>query len=342
MIAALAGRSVAGPRGCRRGALAGGDAFRSSIELLTAKHDRLLRSLAWPPTSASTSRLAEAGARRPASVPRCRVPARRRATELARRRSRPVASPVVTPPLRRVARPLRGSARRSSTPSRRRCPTRVSTRKFARLCALVRGAAPARPSSTRAAATAATSRHSPPIFPRASRASTSRSASSRRRGCVRRTPTCGRRTSSRCPSTTRSSTRALLAGHRARARRPGSVRELARGYCARAGALILSTDNAHNVVSRALNAPRTGLVRAIAAPRPARGRIESPATPYSRTTFRLLVTVAGLARRAPRDVPLPARWPLGRSPLQRALNRLDEALPVHGVGDILVAVARKP
>jgi len=35
-------------------------------------------------------------------------------------------------------------------------------------------------------------------------------------------------------------------------------------------------------------------------------------------------------------------WPLGRSPLQRALNRLDERLPTHGVGDIVVVVARKP
>jgi len=35
-------------------------------------------------------------------------------------------------------------------------------------------------------------------------------------------------------------------------------------------------------------------------------------------------------------------WPLGGTPAQRLLNRVDAVLPSHGVGDIVVAVAQKP
>ncbi len=119
-----------------------------------------------------------------------------------------------------------------------------------------------------------------------------------------------------------------------------AVRELARVLRA-GGVLIVSTDNEHNVVSRVLNAPRTGLVRLLGL-RGRRGRVESPATPYSRSSFRALVAGAGLEVEQLETFRFQLMWPLGTSPLQRLLNRVDEALPVHGVGDIVVAVARKP
>jgi len=121
---------------------------------------------------------------------------------------------------------------------------------------------------------------------------------------------------------------------------PTAVRELAR-VLRGGGALILSTDNARNVVSRALNAPRTGLVRLLGL-RGRRGLVESPATAYVGTSFRSLLEGAGLHVERLETFRFQLAWPLGRSPLQQALNRLDERLPAHGVGDILVAVARKP
>jgi ubiquinone/menaquinone biosynthesis C-methylase UbiE len=121
---------------------------------------------------------------------------------------------------------------------------------------------------------------------------------------------------------------------------PAAVRELARVLQA-GGVLVISTDNARNVVSKALNAPRTVLVRALAL-RGRRGRIESPATPYTRSSFRALLEGAGFAVERLETFRFQLMWPLGRTRLQRLLNRLDARLPAHGVGDIVVAVARKP
>jgi SAM-dependent methyltransferase len=106
------------------------------------------------------------------------------------------------------------------------------------------------------------------------------------------------------------------------------------------GVLILSTDNARNVVSRVLNAPRTGLVRLLGLSG-RRGQIESPATPYTLELLRALVADAGLSVELLETFRFQLMWPLGSSPLQRLLNRVDERLPKHGVGDIVVAVARK-
>src|SRR5947209_4674252 len=58
------------------------------------------------------------------------------------------------------------------------------------------------------------------------------------------------------------------------------------------GALVISTDNARNYVTRTLNAPRTAAVAALRL-RGARGRIESPATPFTRATFRELLENGG-------------------------------------------------
>jgi SAM-dependent methyltransferase len=121
---------------------------------------------------------------------------------------------------------------------------------------------------------------------------------------------------------------------------PAAALELAR-VLQSGGVLVLSTDNARNVVSRVLNAPRTGLVRLLGLSG-RRGQIESPATPYTRQELRALVVGAGLSVDLLETFRFQLMSPLGRSPLQRLLNRVDERLPTHGVGDIVVAVARKP
>jgi ubiquinone/menaquinone biosynthesis C-methylase UbiE len=120
---------------------------------------------------------------------------------------------------------------------------------------------------------------------------------------------------------------------------PATARELAR-VLQPGGVLILSTDNARNVVSRVLNAPRTGLVRLLGL-RGRRGLIESPATPYTLELFRALIEGAGLRVERLETFRFQLMWPLGRGPLQRLLNRVEERLPPHAVGDIVVAVARK-
>src|SRR5207302_5617584 len=98
---------------------------------------------------------------------------------------------------------------------------------------------------------------------------------------------------------------------------------------------------ARNVVSRLLNAPRTILVGLLRL-RGRRGRIESPASAYTPASFRLLVEGAGLEIERLETFRFQLMWPLGRTRLQRLLNQIDARLPPHGVGDIVVAVARKP
>jgi ubiquinone/menaquinone biosynthesis C-methylase UbiE len=118
-----------------------------------------------------------------------------------------------------------------------------------------------------------------------------------------------------------------------------AVAELAR-VLRPGGTLVLSTDNARNHVSRALNAPRTLATRALRL-RGARGRIESPATPYTRESFRALLERGGFAVEQLETFRFHLMWPLDAKPLTRALNALDARLPAHGLGDILVAVATR-
>jgi ubiquinone/menaquinone biosynthesis C-methylase UbiE len=106
------------------------------------------------------------------------------------------------------------------------------------------------------------------------------------------------------------------------------------------GTLVISTDNERNSVTRVLNAPRTATVAALRL-RGARGRIESPATSYTRESFRTLLQHGGFAVEHLETFRFHLMWPLDVAPLTRALNAVDARLPPHGVGDILVAVARR-
>ena len=106
------------------------------------------------------------------------------------------------------------------------------------------------------------------------------------------------------------------------------------------GRLVISTDNERNLVSQALNAPRTLAVGTLRL-RGARGRIESPATPYAPPAFRTLLEAGGFAVERVETFRFHLMWPLAAPPFTRALNWVDEHLPPHEVGDILVAVARR-
>jgi ubiquinone/menaquinone biosynthesis C-methylase UbiE len=119
----------------------------------------------------------------------------------------------------------------------------------------------------------------------------------------------------------------------------GAIRELAR-VLRPGGTLVISTDNERNTVTRVLNAPRNLVVRALRL-RGARGRIESPATPYTRDSFRRLLERGGFTVEQLETFRFHVMWPFAFAPLTRALNALDARLPPHGVGDIVVAVARR-
>jgi|SRR4051794_28087419 len=121
---------------------------------------------------------------------------------------------------------------------------------------------------------------------------------------------------------------------------PAAAAELAR-VLRPGGRLVISTDNADNRVTRALNAPRN-LVVGLLGLRGRRGRIESPATPYTHTSLCALLEEAGLEVERVETFRFHLMWPLDRAPLTRTLNALDERLGDRGLGDILLAVACKP
>src|SRR3954451_5181445 len=120
---------------------------------------------------------------------------------------------------------------------------------------------------------------------------------------------------------------------------PAAAAELAR-VLRPGGRLVISTDNADNRVTRVLNAPRNAAVGLLGL-RGRRGLIESPATPFSRTSFHALLDDAGLEVERVETFRFHLMWPLDQAPLTRALNALDERVGDHGFGDILLAVARK-
>jgi SAM-dependent methyltransferase len=107
------------------------------------------------------------------------------------------------------------------------------------------------------------------------------------------------------------------------------------------GRLVISTDNADNRVTRALNAPRNAIVGLLGL-RGRRGQIESPATPYTRASFHALLAGGGFEIERVETFRFHLMWPLDGALMMRTLNALDERLGDRGVGDILLAVARKP
>jgi len=118
-----------------------------------------------------------------------------------------------------------------------------------------------------------------------------------------------------------------------------AIGELARVLRA-GGRLVISTDNARNIVTKTINAPRAAAVSVLRL-RGARGRIESPATPYTRATFRALLERGGFTIERLETFRFHLMWPLDARPLTRTLNALDSRLPRHGLGDIVVAVAHR-
>jgi 2-polyprenyl-3-methyl-5-hydroxy-6-metoxy-1,4-benzoquinol methylase len=116
------------------------------------------------------------------------------------------------------------------------------------------------------------------------------------------------------------------------------LRELAR-VLRPGGTLLLSTDNRRRLLTKALNAPRwfvAGLVRR----RNSRVRIAFPHADFTRRRLVALLEDAGLVVERTRTFRFSI---VGASPrLRRYLNRVDARLPDVGLGDILVAVARRP
>jgi SAM-dependent methyltransferase len=116
------------------------------------------------------------------------------------------------------------------------------------------------------------------------------------------------------------------------------VRELAR-VLRPGGVLLLSTDNRRNLITRTLNGPRW-IVASALGKRNHRDKFVFPHRSFTRVELVELLRDAGLQVERTRTF----RFSLvGASRgLRRTLNRIDVRLPDVGVGDILVAVARRP
>ena len=120
---------------------------------------------------------------------------------------------------------------------------------------------------------------------------------------------------------------------------PAGIHELAR-VLKPGGTLVLSTDNSRNQVSRALNLPRTALVRALNL-RGKRTKVSFPHRSFTRDEVTSAVESCGLAIEHVETF----RFHLdgvSAAPVQRLLNAFDTVSPGHGWGDILAVVARKP
>ena len=115
------------------------------------------------------------------------------------------------------------------------------------------------------------------------------------------------------------------------------VRELAR-VLRPGGTLLLSTDNRRSLVTKMLNGPRW-LVAGLFRSRNRRVKIAFPHADFTRRRLIVLLQEAGLEVECTRTF----RFSLvGASPrVRRFLNRVDARLPDLGIGDILVAVARR-
>jgi ubiquinone/menaquinone biosynthesis C-methylase UbiE len=118
------------------------------------------------------------------------------------------------------------------------------------------------------------------------------------------------------------------------------LRELAR-VLAPGGCAIVTTDHRRNLVTKALNLPRTLVVRLLGL----RGRhvlVTFPHRDFTRGETEELARAAGLEVERTETFRFTLQRPLDWKPVVRALNRLDRRLAPHRVGDIVVVVARKP
>lgn len=118
------------------------------------------------------------------------------------------------------------------------------------------------------------------------------------------------------------------------------VAELAR-VLGPGGVLVLSTDHSRNLVTKALNAPRSAVVGLLRL-RGRRLRVHFPHAAFSMDELRELVEAAGLEIEELDTFRFHLEWPLDRPGILRGLNRLDRALAPHRLGDLLLVVARKP
>jgi 2-polyprenyl-3-methyl-5-hydroxy-6-metoxy-1,4-benzoquinol methylase len=119
---------------------------------------------------------------------------------------------------------------------------------------------------------------------------------------------------------------------------PAGIRELVR-VLKPGGTLVLSTDNSKNYVSRALNLPRTALVRALNLSG-RRTKVSFPHRSFTRDEVVRELDACGMKT----DRVETFRFHLdgvSAAPVQRLLNAVDGASPTHGWGDILAVVARK-
>lgn len=115
------------------------------------------------------------------------------------------------------------------------------------------------------------------------------------------------------------------------------VRELAR-VLQPGGRLVLSTDNRRMWITKTLNAPRWAVARLLG--RRARNPFAFPHADFTPNELVRLLTDAGLEVESTRTF----RFSLLGAPtwVVRDLNRLDRHLPDSGLGDVLLAVARRP
>lgn len=107
------------------------------------------------------------------------------------------------------------------------------------------------------------------------------------------------------------------------------------------GRLVLSTDNRFTL-SRALNAPRSVLLRLVRGRKPA---FEFPHRSFAVGEIARLVEAAGLRPERVETFRFHLDKPLDetRAPaVQRTLDAVDRALPRHRFGDIVALLARKP
>jgi len=118
------------------------------------------------------------------------------------------------------------------------------------------------------------------------------------------------------------------------------VRELAR-VLRRGGVLLLSTDNARNRFTQALNLPRTAVVRLLGL-RGGGRKVSFPHEPFRVEDLVALLGASSLLVEHLETFRFHFDPPLDRHATRKTLNRIDRALPDHSWGDLIAVIARKP